>query len=527
MLEGNDQPVRPLRQSIKRDLELGKELSAKSDEGVPVRQSTWSVIQAKAKRTLAQPQSLGILEEDGTSDLSCGKRILKHNYFESGIALLIALNTVTMAFESQYLGADLGHDMGYPKYDQSAAVAWPGLSTVFLVVDYFFGVAFTVEVVFKLAVLRCGWICSFWNWFDFLIVAFWIIEKLSAGVLPFPTMALRVARLARLFRLLRLVRKIQGFDALFLMTTAMKGSVNVLLWSAVLLLVFQLMIAMVLNHMLTDFMSDPDVEMYRRQVIFEYFGSCSRALLTMFEITLGNWPPVARLLQEHVDEGYVAFALIHKLTIGFAVIGVINGVFMQETMNVASSDDQLMMRQRERAQRLHTKKMEALFALADESGDGLLDYQEFMNILVKPEVKSWLAAQGLDVSDAELMFVLMDDGDEQISADELVKAASKLKGPARSIDLHNLMMEHDDLKKLVLEIKGNAIPSAQRKSLKDKAMAMSASASMTTTQSHQTTRTSQTTTTSSDMVIQQTLPNVFVNSVPMSEWTGEDGEGSR
>ena len=47
---------------------------------------------------------------------------------------------------------------------------------------------------------------------------------------------------------------------------------------------------------------------------------------------------------------------------------------MQETMNVASSDDQLMMRQRERAQKLHTRKMEALFALADESGDGLLNY---------------------------------------------------------------------------------------------------------------------------------------------------------
>merc|ERR1712228_153818 len=126
---------------------------------------------------------------------------------------------------------------------------------------------------------------------------------------------------------------------------------------------------------------------------------------------------------------------------------------MQETMNVAASDDQLMMRQRERAARLHTKKMEALFAAADESGDGFLDYDEFMAILTKPEIKSWLAAQQLDVSDAELMFVLMDDGDEQISAPELVKAAGKLKGPARSIDLHNLMMEHDDLKKLVLEIK--------------------------------------------------------------------------
>merc|ERR1712228_800514 len=114
----------------------------------------------------------------------------------------------------------------------------------------------------------------------------------------------------------------------------MGGSTNVLVWSGVLLLVFQLMVALVLNNMLQDFMSDENNDMEKRRIIFEYFGSCSRATLTMFEITLGNWPPVARILQENVDEFYVAFSILHKLTIGFAVIGVINGVFMQETMNV-------------------------------------------------------------------------------------------------------------------------------------------------------------------------------------------------
>merc|ERR1711990_668143 len=105
----------------------------------------------------------------------------------------------------------------------------------------------------------------------------WLIEALGASSIPFPTMALRIARLARLFRLLRLVRKIQGFDALFLMTTAMKGSTNVLIWSGVLLLVFQLMVALILNNMLNDFMTNEHNDMEKRKIIFEYFGSCSRA----------------------------------------------------------------------------------------------------------------------------------------------------------------------------------------------------------------------------------------------------------
>ena len=36
--------------------------------------------------------------------------------------------------------------------------------------------------------------------------------------------------------------------------------------------------------------------------------------------------------------------ILHKLVIGFAVVGVINGVFIQETFKVASSDNQIMMR---------------------------------------------------------------------------------------------------------------------------------------------------------------------------------------
>eukprot|EP00438_Fugacium_kawagutii_P006228 Skav208377 [mRNA] locus=scaffold3508:24674:26189:+ [translate_table: standard] len=113
-----------------------------------------------------------------------------------------------------------------------------------------------------------------------------------------------------------------------------------------------------------------------RHAVFAYFGTCSRAILSMFELTLGNWPVIARILQDKVSEWYFAFSIAHKVTIGFAVIGVINGVFMQETFKVAGSDDKIMMRQRDREKKLHTKKMKRLFEHADESGDGILDMED-------------------------------------------------------------------------------------------------------------------------------------------------------
>ena len=45
-------------------------------------------------------------------------------------------------------------------------------------------------------------------------------------------------------------------------------------------------------------------------------------------------------------EYYAIFSVAYKLVIGFAAVGIINAVFMQETFKVAASDDKLMMRQK-------------------------------------------------------------------------------------------------------------------------------------------------------------------------------------
>ena len=45
-------------------------------------------------------------------------------------------------------------------------------------------------------------------------------------------------------------------------------------------------------------------------------------------------------------EYYAIFSVAYKLIIGFAAVGIINAVFMQETFKVAASDDKLMMRQK-------------------------------------------------------------------------------------------------------------------------------------------------------------------------------------
>lgn len=112
------------------------------------------------------------------------------------------------------------------------------------------------------------------------------------------------------------------------------------------------------------------------------------------------------------------------------------------TFKVATTDDKIMLMQKERAMRVHQRKMQALFNYADDSGDGLVDRTEFCKVMDNTGVRTWLAAMELDAPDADSLFALIDiDGDEVITMKELVATVARLKGPARSFDLIMIMRE--------------------------------------------------------------------------------------
>merc|ERR1712113_750939 len=117
-----------------------------------------------------------------------------------------------------------------------------------------------------------------------------------------------------------------------------------------------------------------------------YFGTFSKAFLTMFEITFANWIPAGRTLTENVSEWFLIFVLGHKFTVGFAVVMVITGVFLQETFKVALNDDFIMLQQKERDIKTHKFKMSKLFSIADADGSGFLDREEFVAIMSDAKV---------------------------------------------------------------------------------------------------------------------------------------------
>jgi len=365
--------------------------------------------------------------------------------FELFFGFLIVFNTLILTLQVQYNGFDLGYSLDYGRYERPAKKVWPGASLSWDFFNYFFGILFTVELVLKILGLRRDFLRDKWNWFDSAIVFAWYIELFDVINLPIDSSVIRIFRLARLLRLLRLVRKLQGFDSLYLMTTALKGSGSILLWAVMLLGAIQVFCALALNQILnmayfekdTSNMSQADLDDYLsdRKQVFVYFGTFSRSLLSCFEMTVGNWVPIARLLVEKVSEWFMVVSLAHKMMIGYAMIGIINGVFIQETFKVAATDDLLMVQRKANASKNHGKKMRRLFG-AVAGADGCITKKQFKKMVKEPYVSQWLSAMEFDVRDADGVFDLVDtSGDGEVSLDELGKGIAKLKGPARSLDL--------------------------------------------------------------------------------------------
>jgi len=227
---------------------------------------------------------------------------------------------------------------------------------------------------------------------------------------------------------------------------SIEASGPVLIWSAALLLLFQMVCGMILQSMLADFFASTDKSDEKKREVYLYFGTFTRSMMSMTEMTLSNWMSPTRKLVENVSEWFALYCLFYKLTVGFAVVRVISGVFLHETFKVANSDDDLMIVQKRRMIQKHKTKMMKLLKETDREGDGLVDRAEFQTMLRNVNLKTWLSAQEVECGDSDILFDFLDGGDGEINQEELIDGIQRMKGAARSIDVNALtrMVVHID-----------------------------------------------------------------------------------
>ncbi|CAJ1392357.1 unnamed protein product [Effrenium voratum] len=359
---------------------------------------------------------------------------LQSNEFEMMISAALCINVLWMAVELQIQGWITGHDLGITYTIIEDTDMW---YTVFLTGDMIFAFIFGVEVLLRALILGCAFWKSWMNYVDMIVSIISIVELLvfMDGTRSVSPLLFRLLRMGKLTRAMRVVSMTSVLASLQLLLKCLVASRDMLFWSFCLLTFVRLGAQAILTTLCWDFVRDTAEDAKIREEVFRYYGTFTRTFLSMFEIMFANWSPPCRVLVENVSEWFSIFFLTYRCVLGFAVLNVVNAVFVQQTMKTASSDEDLAFKQREKDIAMYHRKVKKLFATMDSSGDGAINFEEFSKLVKSPKLRFWMSQLELEYHDLLSLFEFLDNGDGQITLSEFIDGAARLRGSAKAIDV--------------------------------------------------------------------------------------------
>eukprot|EP00438_Fugacium_kawagutii_P027995 Skav202946 [mRNA] locus=scaffold422:437215:438924:+ [translate_table: standard] len=380
------------------------------------------------------------------------RRMLSWKY-EMLIAVALCLNVIWMAVELQVAGGRTGYDV-HVYLQQISDKDWPAWQSAFLIGNLLFTSFFFLDVVLRICVLRTIFWKTWMNYVDLAVALLTIMEAFAffSAELPVDPIFLRIIRMGKLARATRLVTLNSVLSSLELLIKYLIASTHMLFWSFCLLTFIQCVAGILASTLCLEFMNNQENDESIRREVFLYYGTFTRTFLTMFEVLFANWGPPCRVLVENISEWFCVFFLIYRCVLGFAILNVVNAVFVQQTIKTASSDEELAYKQKERDIAMYTRKVKNLFFTLDTSGDGSIDQEEFSKLVKHPMLKFWMSQLELEYHDLLSLFEYLDNGDGEITLIEFIEGATRLRGSAKALDIWRMESKVEMLFEHLVEV---------------------------------------------------------------------------
>jgi len=255
-------------------------------------------------------------------------------------------------------------------------------------------------------------------------------SDISSGV-----KTIKMLRIARVFRVFRFFRDLS------LLALMILDSVKSLVWALVMLAVIIYVFAILFTQQATDYISDN--EPAETQEVSKYFGSLQATVYSLVLSMLGgiSWHVVSDALMK-IDYLSPTFFFFYITFTILAVLNIITGVFVDNALETASTQREFLVQKEMELKERYITEMRELFMEMDADGSGTVSPEEIKEYFEEPRVRSYFQALGLDPADTGRLFHLIDgDASGEISVDEFLDGCLRLKGGARSIDVHALMYE--------------------------------------------------------------------------------------
>lgn len=367
--------------------------------------------------------------------------------FEFFAAMMIVVNSVVMGLEVAHLASHMSP------------------SQPLQIISLLFTNWFILEVIIRLRVTgirefftKDNWM---WNWCDLSLVFISIFElgytsfgtSSTSGRSPLSTLrAIKIIRVVRLFRLFRY------FPQLAKLALMVADSVRQLLWALVMFILISYVWAVTLTEGCTDWLklyvnvTDGDAAVARQiedsqidglKEVHRFFGSLDRSIYTLFQVSLGgvSWHQVTDAVG-YVD--WFSFMLLFAYVIFtiLALMNVFTGVFVDKAVQNSKKQRKSQIEEAMDKKRTILDQIVEFFVATDVNGDGTISADEIHSLLHDPVMSAYFDMIGFRPGDAKLVAELLDhDNSGDISLHEFINGCERLRGDAKGIDIHLLLME--------------------------------------------------------------------------------------
>eukprot|EP00435_Cladocopium_sp_Y103_P045326 s1719_g13.t1 len=307
----------------------------------------------------------------------CLAKVVKSNFFGMVCGAVIFANAIFILYATDYEMQNLHQPVSSESEKISVSVAELLLASFYV-----------FELFLKLIVHRFYFFWNSemaWNWFDFVLVLFSIIENVLSFVLLSTNQAgepggsgvnlgfLRLLRLCKIVKILRVFRTLRFFSELRLMLDCVVGSLMNVFWCLIMLLFVMYVFALLLQQGVVQHLQEARPSSDVQQGCADegglqtYFSSVGVTVVTLFQsCTSGvDWNEPYKALQE-------------------------TGSFLPDF---------------EDCRMLATLFRKML--LTDEQGHERLGLEEFRKLVETDEFRSYLQTRGIDIKNAETFFKML------------------------------------------------------------------------------------------------------------------------
>jgi hypothetical protein len=303
-----------------------------------------------------------------------------------------------------------------------------------------------------------------WNVFDIIVITSTVVETIVSllekapsgnSYMAAPISMMRMLRLLRVLRIARSLRFMIFFRELRILVSSLVGGMRQLLWSVVLMLVTVLIAGVFLTdgairHMIkTNTMSDDSTSELRY-----YYGTLTDTMATLYWAIAGgeDWARVLLPLDRLDIEYKMLFYCFVTFSL-FAMLNVMNAVFVDYTMQRSKSDREYVIETEVHGRKEFMTTMRNLFEELDRNDSGEISLQELESHMQEPKVVAYFNALNLDLKQVNKLFNLMDlDKSGTLDPEEFVFGCLNLKGNAKTLDMAILQYETRWLRNLVIEL---------------------------------------------------------------------------